>query len=134
MKLQRTVSHNLHFFSLVPLVNVLIVVLAYFSLSHSFILQPGVSVALPLSPFALGPRKNTQVIHITQGSTPILYFRDRRVTTEELSNYLSENKPPESTLIIRAERTVPFDIISTVMNIGLQHGYSVALAGNSPQP
>jgi len=133
VKLHRTVTHNLHFFSLVPLVNVLILVLAYFSLSHSFILQPGVSVSLPLSPFALGPKKNTQIIHITAGPQPILYFRDKRVTTEELAKTLAEEKPQESTLIIRADRAVPYDIISTISNIGLRHGYSVALAGNSPQ-
>ena len=55
---------------MLPLVNVLFLVLAIFALSSRFVLQPGISVALPVSPFTLGPQQNPEIVSVTAAPTP----------------------------------------------------------------
>lgn len=131
MKLHRSIAFNPFLMSIVPLVNVLVLVLAFSLLSNAFIMQPGISVRLPLSSFALGPQRNVQVISITAGAIPVIYFRDRKISAAELDNLLAAGKPDGTSLVVRADRAVPFDLVAQVLNIGLQRGYSVAMAAQS---
>ena len=131
MKLHRTVRYNPEFFNLIPLVNVLVLVLAFATLSRTFVLQPGVSVTLPFSSFALGPQRDSQIVNIQAGAIPIIYFQDRKVTAGELDAMLAAKGNREHSLIIRADRKASYDVVSQVMNIGLKRGYSVALAASS---
>lgn len=134
MKLHRTIRYNPELFNLVPLVNVLVLVLAVATLSHTFIVQPGLSVSLPFSSFALGPQRNPQVVSISAGAVPVIYFQDRKVTAAEFDQTLAKTATTtkERSLIIRADRSVPFELVSNVMNIGLQRGFSVAIAASNP--
>ena len=131
MKLHRTVKYSPELYLLIPLVNVLFLMLAFLTLSKSFILQPGLSVALPFSPFALGPERTPQIISITAGAIPVIYLQDEKVTAAELDQKLSEATTKDRSLIIRADRSVPYETVSNVMNIGLQRGFSVAIAASS---
>ncbi len=128
MKLHRTVKYNPEFFNLIPLVNVLFLVVAFLTLSNTFVLQPGVTVALPASSFALGPQSNAQIINISAGPIPTLHFHGERVSVEELEQKLSNPVVKDRSLIIRADRSVPYELVSNVANLGLQRGYSVVLA------
>lgn len=119
--------------SAVPLVNVLVLVLAFSMLSNAFIMQPGVTVRLPLTSFALAPQRQKQVISITSGAAPVIYFRDQKVTTGELDDLLAKGNPDSGALIIRADRSVPFEVVAEVMNIGLLRGYNIAIAAESKE-
>ncbi len=128
MKLSRTVRHQTGLFVLIPLVNVLLLVFAFLTLSQSFIVQPGISIALPFSSFALGPQRNPLVVNITGGAAPLIYFDGQRITLEELDRALRDAGGRERALIVRADRSAPYEAVSHVMNLGLQHGYTVAAA------
>jgi biopolymer transport protein ExbD len=128
VKLTRTVSFNPAYFTVVPLVNVLFLLLIFFALSSQFVLQPGIVVALPSSPFLLAPQRNPQIVSIVAGPTPAIYFREQKIALDELEARLSAGAGTDKTLIIRADRTVPYDMILNVMNQGLRKGYSVVLA------
>ena len=132
MKLQRTVKYNPELFNLIPLINVLFLVLAFATLTHTFIQQPGVSIALPVSSFALSPHRHPQIVSITAGALPTIYFRDKRVEMKELEELLAGRDIKDRSLVIRADRAVPYELVSDVMNIGLRRGYSVAVAATSP--
>ena len=133
MKLQRAVRYNPELFNLIPLVTVLFLVFALFTLSHTFVLQPGISVTLPLSSFALASQRDAQIVTITAGAVPEIYFRDKKVAIAEFDRELALARGRERSLIVRADRAVPFDLVSRIMNIGLQRGYSVAIAAGRPQ-
>ena len=128
MKLHRTVRFNPELLNAIPFVTVLFLVLAMVTLSNTFVLQPGISVTLPLSLFALGPQRNARVVTIASGAVPVIYFQDRPVSIAEFQRQLTRAGVHERSLIVRADRGVPFDIVSQIMNIGLQQGYSVAVA------
>ena len=132
MKLQRTVKYNPELFNLIPVVNVLFLTLAFFVLSNSFILQPGLAITLPVSSFTLNAQRHPQIVSITAGALPTLYFRDKKVELDELDRMLAEPGVKDRTLVIRADRQTPYELVSNVMNLGLRRGYSVAVAAANP--
>ena len=131
MKLHRTTRSNPELFNLIPLINVLFLTLAFAALSQSFIVQPGLSVVLPVSSFALSPERHPQIVSITAGALPTIYFRDKKVALDKLESLLSEPNIKDRSLIIRADKAVPYDLVSNVMNIGLRRGFSVAVAATT---
>jgi len=131
MKLHRTTRYNPELFNLIPLINVLFLTLAFAALSQSFIVQPGLSVVLPVSSFALSPERHPQIVSITAGALPTIYFRDKKVELDKLEALLSEPNIKDRSLIIRADKAVPYDLVSNVMNIGLRRGFSVAVAATT---
>ena len=99
MKLHRTVKYSPELYLLVPLANVLFLLLAFVTLSKTFILQPGLSVVLPFSSFALGPERTPQIVSITAGAIPVIYFQDEKVTADELDQKLSQGTARDLSLI-----------------------------------
>lgn len=128
MKLERTVSFNPAYFTVVPLVNVLFLLLIFFALSSQFVLQPGIAVALPSSPFLLAPQRNPQIVSIVAGPAPAIYFHEQKIALDQLDARLAVGAGVDKTLIIRADRTIPYETILNVMNQALRKGYSVVLA------
>lgn len=110
------------------MVNVLFLVFMLFAMSSRFTLQPGIAVSLPLSTFTLGPEQNPRVVSITAAPAPAVYFRDRRVTAEEFGERLGAAAGGERTLIIRADRGAPYELVMQITNEGLKRGYAVMLA------
>ncbi|MDQ3625317.1 MAG: biopolymer transporter ExbD, partial [Verrucomicrobiota bacterium] len=90
MKLERTLKFNPMLVNLIPVVNVLFLVVAFFAMSSRFVLQPGLSVTLPSSGFTLAPPQDPLIVSITSAPVPAIYFRDQKVTFEELGARLSK--------------------------------------------
>ena len=131
MKLNRTKQYNFGWLVLLALGNVTFVLFFFLLLSSNLILQPGISVTMPFSRFTLAPQLNQQIISITGGSAPAIYFRDQRVTLEELGPLLDSVKREGQSLIIKADRLTPYETVVAVTNAALEHGISsVALAAS----
>jgi len=129
MKLSRTKEYNLAWLLLLALVNVVGLLFFFLLLSSNFILQPGISVSMPFSRFTLAPQINQQIISITGGAAPAIYFRDQRVTIEQLEPLLDATKRDGKSIIIKADRLTPYETIIRVTNAALEHGITtVALA------
>jgi len=128
MKLHRAAGPHPALFNLVPALNVVFLLLVFFALSSTFISQPGIPISLPLSSVTLAPQHNPRVVSITATPIPEIYFQDQKVTLENLGRLLNGGRGSERTLIIRADRDVPYNVVMQVTNLGLQAGYSVVLA------
>lgn len=128
MKLTRTVSHNPVLFNVIPLVNVVFLLLIFFALSTTFVLQPGISVRLPYSSFTLAPQRNPQIVSVTANPAPAIFFHDQKLTLDEFGKSLADRRVKNRTLIIKADRDTHYDLIMQITNLGLQSGYSVVLA------
>jgi biopolymer transport protein ExbD len=129
MKLSRTKDYNFGWLLIVPLLDVVFLLVFFFLLSSNFILQPGIAVSMPFSRFTLGPQINQQIISITGGAVPALYFRDQKITLEQLGPLLDAAKSHSGSIIIRADRFTPYEMVVQVANAALEHGItSVALA------
>jgi biopolymer transport protein ExbD len=134
MKLSRTKEYDFGWLVLVALVDVAFLLVFFLLLSSNFILQQGVSISLPFSRFTLGPQTNQQIISITGGAVPAIYFQDQRVTMEQLGPLLDAAKSKDQSIIIKADRSTPYETVAEVTNAALEHGItSVALAANPPR-
>ncbi len=134
MKLSRTKEYNFGWLVLFPLLDLAFLLVFFLLLSSNFILQPGISVSMPFSRFTLGPQINQQIISITGGAVPAIYFRDQKITIEQLGPLLEAAKREGRSIIIKADRLTPYETVVEVTNAALEHGISaVALATTSPR-
>jgi len=89
---------------------------------------------MPFSRFSLGPQSNQQIISITGGAVPAIYFQDQRVTMEQLGPLLEAAKRKDKSIIIKADRSASYEIVAEVTNAALERGItSVALAATPPR-
>jgi biopolymer transport protein ExbD len=134
MKLTRTMDFNFGWVVLIGLVDVAFLLLFFVLLSSNFILQQGISISTPFSRFTLGPQTSRQIISITGGAVPAIYFQDQRVTMEQLGPLLDAAKRKDQSIIIKADRSTSYETVAEVANAALEHGItSVALAATPPQ-
>lgn len=134
MKLTRTKEYNFGWLVFFPLVDVAFLLMFFLLLSSNFILQPGIALSLPFSRFTLGPQVNQQIISITGGAVPAIYFRDQKVTLQQLGSLLDAAKRENRSIIIKADRSTPYEMVIAVTNAALEHGISsVALATTQQQ-
>ena len=132
MKLTRGIRFQAGFLYLTPLMDLGFVLGLFVVLTTPFLLQPGVSVNVPRSPFVLAPQKNPQVLSITGPPKQSIFFDNMEVTPEELSELLSGSNPP-GTLVIKASRDVAYDLVIEVSTIALELGIPVVLATDPPE-
>ena len=134
VKLSRTVNYNFGWLVFIGLVDVAFLLVFFLLLSSNFILQQGISVSMPFSRFTLGPQTSRQIISITGGAVPAIYFQDQRVTMEQLGPLLDAAKRRDESIIIKADRSTSYETVAEVANAALEHGItSVALAATPPQ-
>ncbi len=134
MKLSRTKEHNFGWLMIVPAIDVVFLLIFFLLLSPNFILQPGIAVSLPFSRFTLGPLQNQQIISITGGGVPAIYFRDQKTTLEKIGPLLDAAKRENRSIVIKADRLTPYELVVAVTNAALEHGIgSVALATAPPK-
>lgn len=132
MKLTRTVRHHPALFGLVPFINVIFLVVVFFALSSRFVLQPGIAVTLPFSAFTLAPQRNPQIVSIVAGPVPRIFFHENEIDAGELAGALGKLRTKDRTVIIRADRTTPYELVMRVTNEALRAGCSAVLA-TSPE-
>jgi biopolymer transport protein ExbD len=134
VKLSRTTNYNFAWLLLIGLIDLAFLLAFFLLLSSNFILQQGISISMPFSRFSLGPQSNQQIISITGGSVPAIYFQDQRVTMEQLGPLLDAAKRKDQSLIIKADRSASYETVAEVTNAALEHGIkSVALAATPPR-
>ena len=134
MKVSRTINFNFAWVVLVALVDLAFLLVFFLLLSSNFILQQGISISMPFSRFTLGPQANRQIISITGGAVPAIYFRDQRVTMEQLGPLLDAAKRNDQSIIIKADRSTSYETVAEVANAALEHGVTaVALAATPPR-
>jgi biopolymer transport protein ExbD len=129
MKLIRTQVYHFGWIGVVSTLDVVFLLIFFVLLSSNFVLQPGIAVSLPLSKFTLGPQVNPQIISITGGVAPSIYFRDEKVALDQLGPLLDAAKSEGRPIIIKADRQTPYEFVAAATNAALEHGItSVSLA------
>jgi biopolymer transport protein ExbD len=134
MKLSRTKEYQFSWLAAIPLLDVIFLLIFFLVLSSNFILQPGISVSVPLSRFTLGPQINPQIISITGGAAPAIYFRDQKVALNQLGPLLDEAKKEGRPIIIKADRLTPYALVVEVTNLALERGITSVALATAPQP
>jgi len=111
------------------MIDVVLLLLIFFLLNSSFVLQPGIEVRPPRG-LDSGVRDARYVIHITAEPTPRFFFNDQLVNREKLERQLTRlgRRTGESQVIIRADRSVAHGVVSDVLNMIIRSGLSAVIA------
>ena len=101
-----------------------LLVLAFFLAVSPFVMQPGVNITLPESPFTGGARFGSMVLSITRGGW--FYFNDERLSGANLPSALemAVMSSPDAPLIIEADEQVEHGMVIKAWNAALAAGIS----------
>ena len=128
MKLERSPGLHPALMFIAPSLDVVLALIFFIILSTSFLLQPGVEVSVPDSPFLLAPQRDPLVVSIAAPPISALYFENEQVTLEELRDRLERRPSRNNTIIIKSDRLAPVEQLAGVMNITLGMGYPTVVA------
>ncbi len=98
--------------------------LAFFLAVSPFIMQPGINIKLPASPFTGGAPFGSMVLSITRGGG--FYFNDERLDAPRLAEAFeaAAAETPGAPLIIEADERVPHGAVVAAWNAALGAGIS----------
>ncbi len=113
MKFRRTPKIQKGHLDITPLIDVVFLLLIFFMLSSSFILQSGIKVDLPNAVSSEVLESQNNIVTISENKN--LYFNDKLVSIEELEKILI--KISEKPLIIQADTNVVFEMVVNVWDI-----------------
>ena len=108
---------------LTALIDILFLALLVFVISSSFVRVSGISVELPRLSAPDTAVLERYIVTITppdlEHSQGTIYYRDRPVTHDELRQSLNElhDRSKQASVVIRADRRVPFSEVAAVMAI-----------------
>lgn len=130
-----------------PLVNVVLLLLIFFMLSSTFVLQPGIRVDPPRSLYGPGAPSNTFIVSVmlepekhdpTTGALlprqPVIFFNDQILSLPDLQKALQEvtKKSSGAPIVLKADKEVPLGLVTDIMNAAMANGLSVVIATQQP--
>jgi len=126
-----------------PLANVILLLLIFFMLGSTFVLQPGIKVELPRSSWDFAVPAQSHIVTIlleperrdpatgqALPRAPFLFLNDEIMNLPDLEARLERlgKDHPGQTLVIKADREVPNGVIVEIMNVAMSEKWSVVLA------
>jgi len=96
--------------------------LAFFLVASPFVMQPGINIRLPVSPFTGGARFGSMVLSVTHGDW--FYFNDECLDISRLSGVLeaAATENPGAPLIIEADGRASHGAVVAAWNSALAAG------------
>jgi biopolymer transport protein ExbD len=124
---------------LVPVVTVVLLLLCFFLLSSSFVLQPGIKVDPPRSEFSEGTPSSRLIVAVAMSPAqvdangnamtphPVLFFNDQIVTLDGLDQQLGALPVGRDTrtLVLKADKNVPLSVVTDIWNVAFAHRLAV---------
>ena len=135
MKLRRNIRPLGTAFDLTPLINVVLILIVFFLLSSTFVLQPGIKVNLPRGPSHGGVRDVRFIINVTAQNPPVVFLNDQVVPMEKLESELRSiaKRRADATVVLRADRNVPHGVVTEILSHALASGVGVLIATLPPE-
>ncbi len=137
MKLETHLPERPGFLHAMPVFDIFALLLLFFLLGPSFVLQSGVRVDPPPSKFQLERFEETVVVSILSAATdaePMIYFGREPVTFEELGERLASRKEAEGStrvmVLLKSDQKTPVRFERQVAESILAAGFNLALAGS----
>ncbi len=134
MKLRRSPAPHPLVLYLAPALSLAMVLIFFLLLSSTFLLQPGIAVSMPQSPFLLSPQRDPRIISVTAPPLSAVFFENEEIDIPTLTERLRKIRGRSQTIIIKADRKALYENISAVMNAALEQGFPVVLATSEEEP
>lgn len=138
MRLLRPPASEARFLELAPVANVVLLLVFFFLLSWSFVLQPGIEVRLPVTSFPTTSQQGRHVISLkaTGGGEALMFFDEMGVDEEALKAKLAvaSEKHFADWITLNADESVPQGRVQQVAALAMQKGFRVTIATQRPAP
>ena len=115
-----------------PLIDCVLLLMIYFMLTSSFIMQPGLKIKLPEAKTTEQGVPQPVLVSVTQRN--IIYFQDRQVTIPELEGLLAaEGKKGKFALVVKGDQTASHGLVVKVLDIARLAGAEKLIIATSPE-
>jgi biopolymer transport protein ExbD len=113
----KTENKLLAMFSYASLTDIVFLLLIFFLLSSSFVIQPGIKVQLPRAETGEPQTERQVMITLTEGGE--IFYNNEKIVLTELGGRLlpAMEQNPENVVIIQADRTVSLQNTIEVIDI-----------------
>ena len=133
MKLESQLQLTPRLMHLVPFLGVVMLLLTFFLLGSSMVLQSGVRVRPPPSTSLLEPMPRAHIITLSAGRQPQIFLNDQPLSLMGLRTALAE--PPRGGIrqvLVRADELAAHGLVVRVCQLALDAGYEVVQATTPP--
>ena len=122
------------FINLTPLVDMLFIILLFFLVTSTFIDQPNIQLELPTTKHTPTSKVDEQVLTISRDGR--LFFQNEPVERKELIQVLKKafSQQKEKTLVLRADKNVPYGLVVDVMDAAKGAGLKKIVAPTIVDP
>lgn len=130
MKVRRTV-HALHGpLDMTSLIDVVLLLLIFFILSSSFVLQPGIKVNPPRGISKSGVSNTRFILNVTAQNPPLIFLNDQVITLDRLDGEFRRMARASSnaSVVLRADSAVSHGLVTEIMGRALEAGVAVIIA------
>jgi biopolymer transport protein ExbD len=128
MKLTSTLKLRPDFLYLAPLLNVVMLMMIFFLVNSSLVVQGGIRVELPVSASTLRPLDGAHVLTLTAGADAAMYLNKERVSLSELPARFQEAKKSSRHIIINADSLVSHGRVTEIQDLVWAAGCLPAVA------
>ncbi len=104
------------------------ILIFFLLLSTTFLVQPGVAVSVPESPFVLSPQRNPRIVSVTAPPLSAIFFENEETSIPLLRERLKNLRGRTQTIIVKADKHALYEGVAAVMNVALELGFPVVLA------
>ncbi|MDZ7724723.1 MAG: biopolymer transporter ExbD [candidate division KSB1 bacterium] len=104
-------------FSTISLTDIVLLLLIFFLLTSSFVIQPGIKVRLPKA--AAGEQTDSNKLFITITREQRIFLNQQHIDENGLGNRIKQHiaDHPESVIVIRADQDLPLNAMIRVVDI-----------------
>ncbi len=116
------------------MIDIIFLLLLFFVLSSSFIVQPGIKINLPRTISTEQPIRKDLILIVARDRR--IFLNNKQVSLEALWGRLIEELKfqRQGTLVLRADRDVPHGFVVRIMDVAKQAGASRIAIATSPIP
>ncbi|MBN2354614.1 biopolymer transporter ExbD [candidate division KSB1 bacterium] len=127
-----TTRKRLTMFTVISLTDIVLLLLIYFLLASSFVVQPGIKVTLPRA--VSGQQEDADRINLTVTKDEQLFLNGRLVAASDLLNQLRPliRQRPDKTIIIRADRDLTLQATIRVIDTAKLAGAEKFMIATEP--
>ena len=122
--------------NIISLVDVVFLLLIFFTVTSTFMDQPALKLDLPEASAETQPAEKLQGLTVFLTLEGELFFGDRPIRTDDLPELIEEGlrQGKESRLTIKADREVVHGKVVEIMDIARRHGIKVVTIGTQSPP
>ncbi len=131
MKFQTT-RKRLTTFTVIGLTDIVLLLLVYFLLASSFVVQPGIKVTLPKA--VTGLQEDANRINLTVTKNEQIFLNGRLIATTELLDQLRQllRERPDKTVLIRADKDLTLEATIKVIDTAKLAGAEKFMIATEP--